>query len=277
MANLFFYKLIISMISNGIKFSPIYTRGSTRTHNIIRTQLSEHLYSEVMDLFASQACTEAKNNPKAGEFISKDQLREIFVKILPEPLNFKIQTSTKKDVKNNLSASMCAISNKQCMEGYRLILPLKDNQLYIEDIPELLHEAGHLLDYALNPQYTANLISVGNKDFYKKLGEIYEKFYYTITDYSLFRIKRVTKALLKNMSCEDKLNALKNIKLRLITESNAYLTENHYWQELKKHRKGMKKPPPPSPMDFRFREKIRLINSMRYKIVAKERKNISKT
>ena len=273
MANLLFYRLIISMISNGIKFSPIYTRGSTRTHNIIRTQLSERLYSEVMDLFASQARTEAKSNPKAGEYISKDQLREIFVKILPEPLNFKIQTSTKKDVKNNLSASMCAISNKQGMEGYKLILPLKDDKLYIEDIPELMHEAGHLLDYALNPQYTANLISIGNKDFYKKLSEIYEKFYYTVTDYSLFRIKRVTKTFLRNLSCKDKLKALKNIKLRLMTESNAYLTENHYWQELRKQRKGMKKDPPPTPLDFCFREKIRLINRMRYKIVAKERKN----
>ena len=254
------------MKCNGINFSTMYTRGSQKSRNRIIHKMSDNIYVGVIKKYSTSSPDK--------KFISIKEIKDIFRKILPEPLHLNIKKLIKKNP--DADGSIYTLCSDKGIYGYKINIPVKNNLMHIKNIPILMHETTHLLDFAVNTKHNAVFGKFVNNPMFDKVVELYEKFYYTIEDFSRFRIKYETKKLLKDMTNEDKLLALKYLKLNVETEKNAYDATIFYAERLRMLRRDIRGYDGLKSSDFNFRTKIKLLDKMRYKIIKQERNKIRK-
>lgn len=259
------------MKCRGIHFSSIYTRGSQNIRNIKCQEMSADLYQGITKLYAEKYCTDVKYKLLTGqETVSLKKIYELYKKIIPEPLRFSIKKM--QNCNQNCSGNIATHYSKKRNNviRYKIEIVAPKNEFQFFNLPVLMHETIHLLDFAFNPQYKSVITKVLQKKQYARLHKLYEQYYYTPEYFSTAKIKQVTKQFLKGMCSEDKLLLLKYIKLGLATENRAYKISDFYKRKLKINNMTLE-------CDvFKFKRKMKLVDKMRYKIIKKERTKIKK-
>ena len=254
----------------GINFSTKYAAGSVTDRNGAVQKIRDKIFTNVLNEYPNIIELDASKH------LPISVIKEHIKKFLPEKLKINVRRhqQNRDDYKGCLIRH---INSNVLVSHYTMELPAEKNKFCIDEIPTLMHELTHLLDFAINPQHNNICEKLVKYNLIEKFKKLYEEYFYTDKKISKFKIYRTTKKGIKEMPAEEKLVFLKAIELGLKTEMNAYGCMKKYADTLriKKQRRicynsGYYK-------KLNFEKKLKLIEKMRYKIISNERKEIAKT
>lgn len=257
------------MIIKGVNFSNKYTTGSVTS----RLKTVEQLCSSIFwDVIKEYKPIKAGNISVETDTLSFLKIEQMIKKRLPEFINFYISKYTI----DYGSAEGCVKFNTDCnrIKNYRLELPLENKKLPKERIPVLMHELTHMLDFATNPQHRVVRENMMKRGIIEDAGKFYKENYYTKHHFVKTGLIKNTEEFLKNYTADEKLLILRYIKLNMCSEISAYNATNKYanlLQQISYYMLPMRKYP-----NFHFKEKVDLVNGMRYKLIKKERRKNAK-
>ncbi len=256
-----------------VYFTKKYATGSLAQRYDTLQKYSSQIYSAVMDKYDA---TLKKNNwqlgGEANEFIPLHTLEKIIKKIFPEKLSFKI-----KQKKDKVFIRPCAAETINYYINSHFImtkinLPATNRKLNIDQVPILMHEITHLLDFALNPIIPKIDMKLCKKRMYADMQNWYYELLYTDREIPIEQIENEIKKILRYLSIKDKLLVLKYFKLYLNSEKKAYEATKIYCDKLRTEHCRNLTYDDTYEKKCRIDEKIKLINKIRYEIISEGRK-----
>ena len=259
----------------GINFSPKYSTGSIGERNKTVQKIRDQIFLHVVNQYDSPKVVKDTHVEFGHKhYIPINSIKKLLKDILPEKLKFNVKKHPPTD-KENSGSILQHINEHGDIRYYTMTLPSKKNHLYIDDIPSMMHEVNHLLDFAINPQYQNTIRKIFQKDLDKNFEKLFGYTYYTNNIYNKFKIMKKTKQAIKNLSVEDKLIFLKNLELELKTEQNSYNCMDIYVKKLNQYQKRHLHYRQNIYDTYNFEKKIKLVRKMRYEIIKNERKKLA--
>lgn len=173
------------------------------------------------------------------------------------------------------SAMTCRNYNDKMVQiGYALFLPVNSFSKKISKMSTktFMHEVFHFFDHLLNPKYNKRIHNLINSGISYQAGPFYSEKIYTKENLT----KQMLNTALKGLTPQQKIDALQFFRYSLILERNAYIhsakyqkmMENYYKDCITYHEKPYKY------TEYKFDEKIKLIEETLLRIIQKERAKI---
>lgn len=264
------------MKTNGINFSPKYSRGSVAKRSEFVRKVRDNIFDNILNqYYPPKSDSNAFGGLNKIHYIPISNLDNFIKDLLPERLKFNLKKTPPKT--KEYIGELQTRCSENGVSYYSIEIPAKKNHLYINDIPYLMHEITHLLDSAINPQYKISFEKLAQKKLAQSAIALYENVYYTNDKYNKFNILKKTYKVLKNLLTEDKLLILKFIELELKTEINAYGCMKKYIDDLRKNHQCRISYNKKAYNSFNFEKKLKLVEKLRNKIILNERKKQRKS
>ncbi len=212
----------------GINFSYNCSKGSKNSRIKAMEEIRTAVYENVIKEFSRPR---SANSTYKKEYIPISKLTSLLKEKFPEPINFvvkKIQTCRKK----SYDGVVLSCIRNGLTKYYKMEVSAEKNLLPIYQLPTLLHETTHLLDFALQPQYRAVNEKLAQKGLLDKVCDFYSKNLYSSEKVSKHKIGKRIKNFTENMPVEDKLLTLNFFKLHMETEIRAYGASKQYTKKI---------------------------------------------
>ena len=251
-----------------VKFSYGFTRGSCTERKLKRQALNQKFFSGIMDLYENT------------DSVSMRIIEKKYKKMMPESIHFSIKKLLPSEAESILGTMQTEFVHSKLVK-YRVKVE-SGSKLEIKRLPILIHEITHLLDMLFNPKTICTEEAVEKRNLSEIFKDLYTNNY--CQQYESLEelkkhisiIKKRTKKALKNLSAEDKVLVLNNIKNNLITEINALREEEKYARELKLMGRDVEEDSLETKSETDILErKLKLVEQIIYRIITDRRHQLA--
>lgn len=214
-----------------------------------------------------------------SEGITISKLNKLIKHLLPRNLVF---SARKIKVKNTEAQLSRVFSDRNfVVEQVLEIKPDENGLITLFHIPEIAHEIRHLADSLFHPKFLLRDQSIAQKiKFLDKYGDFYDKNVYVKEIFFgkkdkiriLKQIRHQIRKALRGLKIEDKINLLQEMRYNLISERNAYkagskTAKKIFNKNIPVYEDALYNPS----KEFMFNEKIKLLETIIYEMISKER------
>lgn len=170
------------------------------------------------------------------------------------------------------SAMTCRNYNKDGVQiGYAILLPLNtfSKKISMMSTKTFMHEVFHFFDHLLNPKYNKRIHKIIDSGTSYDVGQFYSEKVYTKENLT----RPMLNAAIKKLTPEQKIDALQFFRYSLMLERNAYKESSKYQKMMENYHKDCISYREKSYKygEYKFNEKIKLIEEMLLEIIQKER------
>ena len=170
-----------------------------------------------------------------------------------------------------------------------LELDTNEKFLKISDLVTIVHEFQHVADMFFHPKYAARyqyMLDMKSSDQYlSKYDRLYGDFLYRRENLAdgkgkakiLKKIEYKFRNFLRKVPPSDRINYIQDARYYLLSEQQAYKTQLKFAQKLeKKHHPILQEDLRDAEKSYLFKEKLKMLNSLGFEILKKERLRIAK-
>ena len=145
-----------------VRLSPKYATGTIQERMKYADRLNEQLFSRVFPLYKNKDAVEI------------GRIEEECAFTIPETIDFRIERLSKKDAESSYSTLNLLFGDDK-ISAYEINVPTASGKLDISNLPWLIHENTHMLDYILNPKIIKTDEKLCEKDLYDSVNDFFEK------------------------------------------------------------------------------------------------------
>ncbi len=218
------------------KFTSSYAKGSLSERIKYANTINTKILKNAIKLF-----------PLKRIHCNAVAMENCYKSCLPEKKNIIIYP-LKNNKKEKYDGKLNFITENNEFAGYEIELPMKNNEkINIINMPTLIHESTHILDYLLNPKYFINDNKFNKLEEFDKFNSLYENLFYKSVQVGktpeeiLKNIEEVTKNTLREENSKTKILIYNYIRYSLEMEQHAYAQDEYCTRKLKKLGKPLKK------------------------------------